>query len=53
MKTEATERGRSRMLPSKITNGEPPEWLLIGLNDFSKFIQLEPELTQKSTERLT
>ena len=32
---------------SKITNGDPPKWLLIGLNHFSKFIQLEPKLTSK------
>jgi hypothetical protein len=32
---------------SKIANGKTPKWLLIGLNHFSKFIRLEPELTTK------
>src|SRR5262245_9749316 len=31
---------------NKITSN-PPKWLLIGLNHFSKFIRLEPELTSK------
>jgi hypothetical protein len=32
---------------TKIANGNPPPWLLIGLNHFSKFIRLEPKLTSK------
>lgn len=30
-----------------IAKGKSPPWLLIGLNHFSKFIRLEPELTSK------
>ena len=34
-----------------IAKGEPPKWLLIGLNHFSKFIRPEPKLTSKEEDR--
>ena len=34
-----------------IAKGEPPKWLLIGLNHFSKFIRPEPKLTSKEQDR--
>ena len=37
---------------SKIANGNPPPWLLTGLNYFSKFIQLEPKLTSKEDREI-
>jgi hypothetical protein len=52
MKTEATERVTFADVANKITNGDPPEWLLIGLNHFSKFIQLEPKLTSKEDREI-
>ena len=50
MAAEATERVTFEDVASKIANGEPPKWLLIGLNHFSKFIRLEPELTIKRVQ---
>jgi len=37
---------------SKIANGKTPKWLLTGLNHFSKFIRLEPELTSKEAREI-
>jgi hypothetical protein len=45
MRAEATATFED--VASKIANGNPPEWLLIGLNHFSNFIRLEPKLTSK------
>jgi hypothetical protein len=45
MRAEATVTFED--VATKIANGNPPPWLLIGLNHFSKFIQLEPKLTSK------
>ena len=47
MMAEATEGVTFADVASKIANGDPPPWLLIGLNHFSKFIQLETKLTSK------
>lgn len=52
MRAEATEAVTFEDVASKITNGDPPEWLLIGLNHFSKFIQLEPKLTSKEDREI-
>src|SRR5262249_101604 len=50
---QTTTEGTSFLdVASKIANGDPPEWLLIGLNHFSKFIQLEPKLTSKQDREI-
>jgi hypothetical protein len=37
---------------NKIANGEPPLWLLLSLNHFSKFIVLEPQLKSKEDREI-
>jgi hypothetical protein len=50
MRAEATATFED--VASKIANGDPPPWLLIGLNHFSEFIQLEPKLTSKEDREI-
>jgi len=37
---------------NKIANGETPKWLLMGLDHFSKFIRLKPELTSEEYRKI-
>ena len=52
MRVEATEAVTFEDVARKIANGNPPPWLLIGLNHFSKFIRLEPKLTSKEDREI-